>query len=332
MTTEYTSTKIPSNENPDRRQEDRRLYPRLPILQGIPLKAVMETSDHILRDVRCVNLGSRGALFDFGDGKCPNLALNSKIRVALQLGSDTVNIPAEIRHRTNDSVGVLFPFGCEPELEKEEQALSLILRTLERALARRGSIATTRIITMDTIQTRDEPTPAPAAIKETQTRVMATPATGTMKETRLADEPEPETEIATDTVVPPTDRRQQERRKLHRVPVLNGIPMKAQCVGPDKILREVRCVNLGSRGALLDFGDGKCPNLAQNSKISLILQLGSDTASIPAAVRHRTPDRIGVFFPFDSDGQRKEQEQALSLILRTLERAVARRKGTALVL
>jgi hypothetical protein len=295
MTSEHGSTKDPSKENPDRRQQDRRLYPRLPVIQGIPLKAVLETSDHILRDVRCVNLGSSGALLDFGEGKCPNLAPNSNIRVTLQLGSDTACIPAEIRYRTGDSVGVLFSSDRDPQIDDQGEALSLILRTLERGLARRG-LTTTRIVAMENESPTDNPAPATATVSP---------------------------------VVPPTDRRQQERREIPRIPVLKGIPMKTQFVGSDKILRDVQCVNLGSRGALLDFGANQCPNFPQNSPLVVKLQLGSDVVSIPGVTRHRTPDRMGVFFPFDSDPQREEQEHALSLILRTLERAVARRKGSS---
>lgn len=107
--------------------------------------------------------------------------------------------------------------------------------------------------------------------------------------------------------------------------------MYAEVVSSDKILRVARCVNLGLRGALLDFGEGRCPNFPLDSDLLLMLRLGSDSASIPAVVRHRTPDRIGVFFPFEEDApQREEQVQALALILRTLERAVARRKGQKL--
>ena len=112
-----------------------------------------------------------------------------------------------------------------------------------------------------------------------------------------------------------------------RIPILRGIPLRAEVVTPDRILRAVRCVDLSSRGALLDFGEGKCPPLDINDQVLVNLQIASDIANIPGFVKYRTNNRIGVEFPFDQQTQLKDQEQMFGRILQTLERAVARRRN-----
>lgn len=274
----------------DRRQAERRQAPRIPVLLGIPMKAEVESTDRILRTVRCVNLGSHGALLDFGEGKCPNFPLESRVLVTLQLGGDMACLPAVVRHRTPDRIGVFFQPDDLAQHEEQARALSLILRTLERAVARRGQSSSTLFTHSGKALPLNRETKDPSSEK-------------------------------------PTDRRRDERRQASRIPVLPGIPMKAEVESMDRILRTVRCVNVGLRGALLDFGEGKCPNFPLESHLLVTLELGGDIASIPAVIKHRTSDRIGVFFPDDDGVQHKEQTQALSLILRTLERAVARRQG-----
>ena len=299
MTTK--SVTVPKQTIQDRRKGDRRISPRIPVPQGVPLTAEVETPDRILRSVRCVNLSAHGALLDFGEGKCPQLDKDSKLAVILKLAGEVAKVPGCVRHRTESRIGLAFFLEGLEESHGDKQALAIILRTLERAIHRR----TSSLLKMDEgIRPADSP---------------STPA----KSSREENTPPPTTQPHTRT----TDRRQQDRRRSPRIPLLQGIPLRAEIVTPDRILRTVRCVNLSSHGALLDFGTGRCPPLEVNAQVLVNLQIGSDAANIPGFVRHRTNNRLGVWFPFDEQPQLKEQEQALGLILRTLERAVARRSS-----
>ncbi len=183
--------------------------------------------------------------------------------------------------------------------EGTEQALTTILGILERAVDRR----TSSLSKDQEVLQADQPTPVQPP------RKLDTPQASYQPVTRGQD------------------RRHHNRRGTPRIPILQGIPLRAEVVTPDRILRTVRCVDLSARGALLDFGTGKCPPLAINAQVLVNIHIGGDIANIPSFVRHRTDNRIGVEFPFDLQTKVNEQAQGLGLILRTLERAVARRRS-----
>ena len=283
----------------DRRQDDRRLTLRITVPEGVPLFAKIESPVGVLRSVQCINLSSHGALLDFGDGKCPRFQKGHKVSLNLKLADEITSIPGLVTHRTESRLGISFDLNTWDPNSLQGEALANILGILERAIDRRSSpLLKSRV---------DPPTEGGSS----------TPPSKPLQ-------------------IPPTlfeagptrhDRRQQDRRNEPRIPILQGIPLQAEVVTSDRILREVRCVDLSPRGALLDFGMGKCPPMELNSQVLVNLRIGSDTANIPSYVRHRTNNRIGVEFPFDRQASLKEQKESLSLILRTLERAVARRRS-----
>jgi hypothetical protein len=118
--------------------EERRRFPRHTVLQGIPLKTEIETMNKILRSCKCVNLGAQGTLLDFGEDTCPELPVQSKLFVTIQLAGETVKLPGVVRHRYGSRMGVYFPIDGDPHFEEEQKVFAIILRTLERGIERRS--------------------------------------------------------------------------------------------------------------------------------------------------------------------------------------------------
>ncbi|MFB3145536.1 MAG: hypothetical protein ACE1ZO_00295 [Nitrospirales bacterium] len=111
--------------------------PRLTILRGIPIKAEVESMNRTLRACTCINIGSQGALLDLGEATCPELPVESKLFVVLQLAGETVKLPGIVRHRKGNVLGIFFPIEGDPNFEEERKVFSIILRTLERGIQRR---------------------------------------------------------------------------------------------------------------------------------------------------------------------------------------------------
>ena len=117
--------------------EERRQEPRLVVPKGIPIKTQVETFDRILRQCRCVNIGAHGALLDFGDGRCPELPIQSKLMMTVELGGDVARIPGLVMHRYGNCLGIYFPIDGEPDFADQAKSLGFILRTLDRGIQRR---------------------------------------------------------------------------------------------------------------------------------------------------------------------------------------------------
>jgi len=227
------------------------------------------------------------------------LEKGTKLSVILKLAGEMATMPGVVRHRTESRMGMSFEREILAPGSQEEKSFANILGILERAVNRRSS----------TLSKEESNPSAGLPGSEPAQRTGETPLTQTA------------------TTYSSQDRRQQERRREPRIPILQGIPIRAEVVTPDRILRPVRCVDLSPHGALLDFGTGKCPPLNLDAQVLVNLQIGSDTANIPSLVRHRTNSRIGVEFPFDRQAHLQDQEKSLVSILRTLERAISRRRG-----
>ncbi len=86
-------------QSPTQTEDERQAGPRLTILRGIPLKAEVESMNRTLRDCRCINIGTLGALLDLGEATCPELSVESKLFVIIQLAGETVKLPGIVRHR-----------------------------------------------------------------------------------------------------------------------------------------------------------------------------------------------------------------------------------------
>ena len=205
----------PNLTSQDRRQEERRCAPRIPIPQGVPLTAEVETPNRVLRGAQCINLSPQGTLLDFGEGKCPRWEKNSKLSVILKLAGEVAKIPGVVRHRTDSRIGLSFNLNVLEQSPKDELAFSSIIRILERAVDRRTS---SPMKGQAVIQT-DQPTPAGSAKKNDTQSVIPEPRNMTQ------------------------DRRGHERRMTLRISILPGIPLSADVVTPDRILRTVRCVD-----------------------------------------------------------------------------------------
>lgn len=117
--------------------EENRKSPRLTIPQGIPIRTEVESMNRILRSCKCVNIGAEGALLNFGEDKCPEMPVQSKLFVIIKLAGQTARLPGIVRHRYGNKLGVFFPIADDPHFEEERKAFAIILRTLERGIQRR---------------------------------------------------------------------------------------------------------------------------------------------------------------------------------------------------
>lgn len=74
---------------------------------------------------------------DFGEATCPELPVESKLFVIIQLAGETVRLPGIVRHRKGNVLGIFFPIEDDPNFEEERNVFALILRTLQRGIERR---------------------------------------------------------------------------------------------------------------------------------------------------------------------------------------------------
>ncbi len=118
-------------------EHDNRKSPRLTIPQGIPITTEVESMNRILRSCKCINIGEEGALLDFGHDKCPEMPVQSKLFVIIQLAGETAKLPGIVRHRYGNKLGVFFPIEGDPNFDEEKKVFAIILRTLERGIQRR---------------------------------------------------------------------------------------------------------------------------------------------------------------------------------------------------
>ncbi|MFB3115539.1 MAG: hypothetical protein ACE1ZW_06130 [Nitrospirales bacterium] len=123
--------------SPEKTEDENQPSPRFTILRGIPLKTEVESMNRTLRACTCINIGSQGALLDFGEATCPELPVESKLFVIIQLAGETVKLPGIVRHRKGNVLGIFFPIEGDPNFEEERKVFSIILRTLERGIQRR---------------------------------------------------------------------------------------------------------------------------------------------------------------------------------------------------
>ena len=119
---------------------------------------------------------------------------------------------------------------------------------------------------------------------------------------------------------------QEECAEHTRLPILRGIPITVEIESMNRILRSCNCINLGPYGTLVDMGEDKCPDLSVESKLFVIIQLAGEIAKLPGIVRHRHGNRLGIFFPIEGDPHFHKEQQTFSIILRTLQRGIERRK------
>ena len=124
-------------QSPTQTEDDRQSGLRLTILRGIPIRTEVESMNRTLRDCTCINIGTQGALLDFGESKCPELQVEGKLFVIIKLAGETVKLPGIVRHREGNRLGIFFPIEGDPHFEEERKVFALILRTLERGIERR---------------------------------------------------------------------------------------------------------------------------------------------------------------------------------------------------
>ncbi len=117
-----------------------------------------------------------------------------------------------------------------------------------------------------------------------------------------------------------------EHRQFPRLEVPQGVPIEAEFITPDDILWTARCIDVSSEGALLEFHEDRNPKVDVGEKAFLHLRLAGEEAKLPAIVKSRLENRIGLFLPSDVISQTQDLEDAFFRILRTLDRAILRRK------
>ena len=110
-----------------------------PVLSGagIPIKTKVESMNRTVRACTYINIGSQGALLDLGEATCPELPVESKLLVIIQLAGETVKLPGIVRHRKGNVLGIFLPIEGDPNFEEERKVFSIILQTLERGIQRR---------------------------------------------------------------------------------------------------------------------------------------------------------------------------------------------------
>lgn len=121
--------------------------------------------------------------------------------------------------------------------------------------------------------------------------------------------------------------KQDESTENMRLTIPKGIPITTEIESMNRILRTCQCINIGPFGALVDMGEDRCPDLAEDSKLFIIVSLAGETVKLPGIVRHRTGNRLGIFFPIEGDPHFEEEQKIFSIILRTLQRGIERRKS-----
>ncbi len=117
-----------------------------------------------------------------------------------------------------------------------------------------------------------------------------------------------------------------ERRQFPRLEVPKGIPIEAELVTPDKILWAARCIDVSSEGTLIEFHKVSRSQVDVGDKAFLHLRLAGEAAKLPAIVKSRQENRMGLFLPTDVITQNQEKEETFFRILRTLDRAIQQRK------
>ena len=117
-----------------------------------------------------------------------------------------------------------------------------------------------------------------------------------------------------------------DRRKFPRLEVPKGVPIEAEFITQDDILWEARCINVSSEGALIEFHEDTCPKSEEGEKGLFHLRLAGEEVKLPAIVMSHQKNQISLFLPTDMISQSQDQDEAFFRILRTLDRAILRRK------
>jgi len=121
------------------------------------------------------------------------------------------------------------------------------------------------------------------------------------------------------------DRFLQDRQ-LPRIPVPKDLDVKIELEGPDGTRWVASCLDIHIGGALLEFATINIPDVHNDGKVLVTIQLDREIATkIPAIVRHFIGRRLGLAFP-DLSTQAPGQEDHLSRIVRSVEREVLRKK------
>ena len=122
------------------------------------------------------------------------------------------------------------------------------------------------------------------------------------------------------------DRLLQDRQPP-RIPVPKEIAVEIELEAPDRTRWVSSCIDIHIGGILLEFAPDNLPNVNVDSHVFVTIQLdGKMAPKIPAIVRHFVGRRLGLEFP-DLSTQAPEQEDHLSLIVRSVEREVLRQKN-----
>ncbi|MBI3468355.1 MAG: PilZ domain-containing protein [Planctomycetes bacterium] len=111
---------------------NRRRAFRVPVPDTSGLRVEVGTSDGLRWPAQAVNLSVTGILVEFPSDGEPGLAIGATVAVRLSLGSDALEIGAEVKQRAQRAYGLFFPQTVVGETVEPPPALAAIVRTLER--------------------------------------------------------------------------------------------------------------------------------------------------------------------------------------------------------
>ena len=126
--------------NKDRYCKDRQL-PRIRVPKDLAVKAELEIYGGARWVARCLDIHIEGVLLEFSADSIPEVDIDSKVFVTIQLDSEIANkIPAIVRHIVAGRLGLVFP-DLSTQAREQENHLSHIVRNVERAILRKKSQA-----------------------------------------------------------------------------------------------------------------------------------------------------------------------------------------------
>ena len=128
-----------SSSREDTQVVDRRKFPRLEVLEGVPIEAEFITKDEILWVARCIDISSEGAQIECPEDNYPKADEGEKALLLLRLAGEEVNLPAMVMSREKNRISLFLPPDVISQNQKQEETFFRILLTLDRAIRRRKS-------------------------------------------------------------------------------------------------------------------------------------------------------------------------------------------------
>lgn len=111
-----------------------------------------------------------------------------------------------------------------------------------------------------------------------------------------------------------------DSRMAFRVPVAQDSGLRVRIVTSDDRAFAAHPIDLSLSGILIEFSEGKDPDLSISDKLRIELELDAASASLSGVVRRRAGLRYGIYFPEALNGVEIEPPVELRSILTEIER------------